>query len=64
MKTAKSSTKKTPAPAKPGKKENTNPDNTIRGMTIEEAREAEKAFNEELEIFREAAKMNRTKTGR
>ena len=28
-------------------------------MTIDEAREAEKAFNEELEIFKEAARMNR-----
>ena len=28
-------------------------------MTIEEARNAEKAFNEELKIFKEAALMNR-----
>jgi len=28
-------------------------------MTIEEARKAEKAFNEELEIFKEATRMNR-----
>ena len=28
-------------------------------MTIEEAREAEKAFNEELKIFQKAAAMNR-----
>ena len=41
------------------KRNATNSDNNT--MTIEEARNAEKAFNEELEIFKEAARMNRTK---
>lgn len=31
----------------------------INDMTIEEAREAEKAFNEELEIFKEVTRLNR-----
>ena len=36
-----------------------NPAKTTNTMTIEEAREAEKAFNEELEIFKEATRLNR-----
>lgn len=35
------------------------PAKTTNNMTIEEAREAEKAFNEELEIFKKAAEVNR-----
>ncbi len=42
--------KKDPKPAK-----------TMSSMTIGEAREAEKAFNDELRIFKEAAAMNRRK---
>ena len=38
-----------------------NPDKPVRDMTIEEAREAEKAFNEELRIFQKVTEMNRTK---
>ena len=38
-----------------------NPDKHVRDMTIEEAREAEKAFNEELRIFQKVTEMNRTK---
>lgn len=34
----------------------------MSSMTIGEAREAEKAFNDELRIFKEAAAMNRKKT--
>ena len=55
----KSSTKKTPASAKPEIQENRKPDNSINSVTIEEARNAEKAFNEELEIFKKAAEVNR-----
>ena len=34
---------------------------TTNNMTIEEAREAERIFNEELRIFRKVTEMNRTK---
>lgn len=36
-----------------------NPAKTSNDMTIEEAREAEKAFNKELEIFKEVTRLNR-----
>ena len=35
------------------------PAKTSNDMTIEEAREAEKAFNKELEIFKEVTRLNR-----
>ena len=35
------------------------PSRSNNTMTIEEAREAEKAFNEELEIFKEVTRLNR-----
>ena len=56
MKTRK---KETPIPADPAA--DAKPEKDTRDMTIEEAREAEKAFNEELRIFREAAKLNRNR---
>ena len=34
---------------------------TTNNMTIEEAREAERTFNEELRIFRKVTEMNRSK---
>jgi hypothetical protein len=33
-------------------------------MTIDEVRKAEKAFNKELEIFREATRLNRNPKGK
>ena len=36
-----------------------NPAKTSNDMTIEEAREAEKVFNKELEIFKEVTRLNR-----
>ena len=35
------------------------PSRSNNTMTIEEAREAEKAFNKELEIFKEVTRLNR-----
>ncbi len=46
-------------PANPAEKERRKAAGNTGDMTIEEAREAEKAFNEELEIFKEVARMNR-----
>ena len=43
-------------------KKNPEPAKAMSSMTIGEAREAEKAFNDELRIFKEAAAMNRKKT--
>ena len=42
-------------------KEDSKPERNTRSMSIEEAREAEKEFNEQLRIFKEAAAMNRTR---
>jgi len=44
---------------KPVSSKKREPAGNIKNMTIEEARKAEKAFNEELEIFKEATRMNR-----
>ena len=42
-------------------KKDSKPERNTRSMSIEEAREAEKEFNEQLRIFKEAAAMNRTR---
>ena len=55
--------KHTGKPADPAEQERRKAAGNTRDMTIDEAREAEKAFNEELQIFREAARMNRKPKG-